>query len=224
MPRSKHTALEKLAILKELSQSETSLNSFAHHHGIDRRTLGRWQDRYIRDGIDGLKTASKNNHYSKELKLTVVHAYLAGEGTYEQLTNRFGLRNSAQAKNWVDKYNGGKTLTASPSRKKVPNMSRKTTLEERIEIVEYVTQGKHKYTETAEHFQVSYQQVRSWVLKARDGGYEALVDNRGHRKEQAELTENDKLKLEIRQLKAQLKDKELVEAFAKKLLELQRRG
>lgn len=87
-----------------------------------------------------------------------------------------------------------------------------------------MTQGKHKYTEAAEHFQVSYQQVRSWVLKARDGGYEALVDNRGHHKQQAELTENDKLKLEIRRLKAQLEDKEHVEAFAKKLLELQRRG
>lgn len=224
MPRSKHTALEKLAILKELSHSETSLNTFARHHGIDRKTLRRWRDRYTRDGIDGLRTTKKNNHYSKELKLTVVHAYLAGEGTYEQLANQFGLRNSAQAKNWFDKYNGDKPLTASPSRKKVPKMSRKTTLEERIEIVEYVTQGKHKYAETAEHFQVSYQQVRSWVLKARDGGYEALVDNRGHHKEQAELTENDKLKLEIRQLKSQLKDKELVEAFAKKLLELQRRG
>lgn len=50
------------------------------------------------------------------------------------------------------------------------------------------------------------------------------MDNRGHHKEQAELTELDKANLEIRQLKAQLADKELVEAFAKKLLELQRRG
>ncbi|MEJ1324564.1 hypothetical protein [Latilactobacillus sakei] len=62
------------------------------------------------------------------------------------------------------------------------------------------------------------------MIKANHGGYEALVDNRGHHKEQAELTELDKANLEIRQLKAQLADKELVEAFAKKLLEIQRRG
>lgn len=224
MPRSRHTVLEKLAILEELNQSKNGLRPVANRHGIDHKTLERWRNRYLRDGIDGLKEARCNKHYTQELKLTVVQAYLTGEGTYDELVNRYGLRNSAQAKDWVRKYNGDNTLTASPSRKQVPKMSRKTTLEERIEIVEYVTQGKHKYTEAAEHFQVSYQQVRSWVLKARDGGYEALVDNRGHHKQQAELTENDKLKLEIRRLKAQLEDKEHVEAFAKKLLELQRKG
>ncbi|WP_239061461.1 helix-turn-helix domain-containing protein [Lacticaseibacillus sp. 53-4] len=103
-------------------------------------------------------------------------------------------------------------------------MSRKTTLEERIDVVEYVTKHKHSYTEAAARFQVSYQQALSWVIKAKNGGYEALVDNRGHHKQEAELTELDKAKLEIRRLKAELADKELVEAFAKKLLELQRRG
>ncbi|MDE3281325.1 helix-turn-helix domain-containing protein [Lacticaseibacillus parahuelsenbergensis] len=73
----------------------------------------------------------------------------------------------------------------------------------------------------AAHFDVSYQQARSWVIKAREGGYEALVDNRGHHKDKRDLTELDKAKLRIRQLEAELKDKELVEAFVKKLLEIQ---
>ena len=103
-------------------------------------------------------------------------------------------------------------------------MSRKTTFEERIEIVEYVVKGEHSYTETANHFQVSYQQARSWVLKAKNGGYEALVDNRGHRKPEHELTDLDKANLRIRQLESQLKDQELYKAFAKKLQELQRKG
>ncbi|WP_459783045.1 helix-turn-helix domain-containing protein, partial [Pediococcus ethanolidurans] len=67
-----------------------------------------------------------------------------------------------------------------PSRKQVPTMSRKTTFEERIEIVEYVTKDKHSYSEAAEHFQVSYQQARLWVRKAESNGYPALMDNRGH--------------------------------------------
>lgn len=224
MPRSKHTVLEKLTILDELTQSKIGLGPVANRHGIDHKTLERWRDRYPRDGINGLKEAKKNKHYSKELKLKVVHAYLIGEGTFDELANKFGLRGSQQVVDWVNKYNGNKPLTASPSRKQVPTMSRKTTLEERIEIVEYVTKLNHSYTEDAERFQVSYQQARSWVIKANHGGYEALVDNRGHHKEQAELTELDKANLEIRQLKAQLADKELVEAFAKKLLEIQRRG
>ncbi|WP_260365971.1 helix-turn-helix domain-containing protein, partial [Pediococcus ethanolidurans] len=122
------------------------------------------------------------------------------------------------------RYNRDKTVTVSPSRKQVPTMSRKTTFEERIEIVEYVTKDKHSYSEAAEHFQVSYQQARMWVRKAEANGYPALMDNRGHRKQRDELTENEQLKLEIRQLKVQLKEKEIIEKFAKKLQELQHKG
>ncbi|MEJ1307879.1 hypothetical protein QY884_08790 [Latilactobacillus sakei] len=43
-------------------------------------------------------------------------------------------------------------------------------------------------------------QARSWVLKAQHGGYEALVDNRGHHKTQSELTDLDKANLRIREL------------------------
>ena len=53
-------------------------------------------------------------------------------------------------------YNEDKTLMVSPSRKQVPTMYKKTTSEERIEVVEYVTKYKHSYAEVAEHFQISY--------------------------------------------------------------------
>jgi transposase len=225
MPRSKFTAPEKLKLLEDFQQSGLPRATYARQHGIGKDTLARWSMRYQRDGLEGLEEPKKkNNHYSKELKHAVVFAYLNGEGTYEELTDKYGLRNNAQAKAWVDQYNGDKPLTASPSRKQVPSVRRKTTFEERIEVVEYVVKHKHSYTEAAEHFQVSYQQARSWVLKTKNGGYEALVDNRGRHKDESELTDLDKANLRIRQLEAELKDKELVEQFAKKLLELQRRG
>lgn len=103
-------------------------------------------------------------------------------------------------------------------------MSKKTTLEERIEVVEYVTLQKHSYSEASEHFQVSYQQVRNWVLIVKKQGYSALADKRGRRgyvKEKS-LTEVDKLKLENRQLKAELNKRNAIEAFEKKFEEIQR--
>ncbi|WP_367369249.1 helix-turn-helix domain-containing protein [Pediococcus ethanolidurans] len=224
MPRSKYTALEKLTILEEFKQANTSYAAFAKAFNIGAKSLKRWQTRYERDGIEGLEEARQNNHYSKELKLTAVLAYLAGEGTLEELTIKFGLHSHTQLRNWISRYNRDKTVTVSPSRKQVPTMSRKTTFEERIEIVEYVTKDKHSYSEAAEHFQVSYQQARMWVRKAEANGYPALMDNRGHRKQRDELTENEQLKLEIRQLKVQLKEKEIIEKFAKKLQELQHKG
>ena len=224
MPRSKFTALEKLKLLDDFQKSGLPRATYARQHGIGKSTLARWSMRYRRDGLEGLEEPKKNNHYSKELKQTVVFAYLNGEGTFDELTDKYGLRNGQQAKEWVDQYNGDKSLTASPSRKQVPTVRRKTTFEERIEVVEYVVKHKHSYTEAAERFQVSYQQARSWVLKAKSGGYDALVDNRGYHKDEFELTDLDKANLRIRQLEAELKDKELVEQFAKKLLELQRKG
>ncbi|KZU52195.1 hypothetical protein Nizo2801_2193 [Lactiplantibacillus plantarum] len=49
------------------------------------------------------------------------------------IQNRFGLRSTKQLQDWVKKfqYNGtNNSLTATPSRKQVGIMSRKTTFEE----------------------------------------------------------------------------------------------
>lgn len=224
MSRSRFTASEKLALLESYQQSGMSRRGFAKEHGIVPRTLKRWTNLYERDGLSGLEEVQQNQHYSKQFKLSVIQAYLAGEGTTDELTTKFGLRNDGLLHYWLLKYNEDKTVAASPSRKQVLLMSRKTTFEERIEIVEYVTKDDHSYTQAAEHFHVSYQQARSWVIKAQKGGYEALVDNRGHHKDQAELTETDKLKLRVRQLESQLKDQALVAAYVKKLQELQHKG
>ena len=42
---------------------------------------------------------------------------------------------------------------------------RKTTFEERILIVIYCIEHQNNYTETAQKYQVSYQQVYSWITK-----------------------------------------------------------
>ncbi|KZU75499.1 helix-turn-helix domain-containing protein [Lactiplantibacillus plantarum] len=99
-------------------------------------------------------------------------------------------------------------------------MSRKTTFNERVTILEWINKGNHSYSEAAEHFNVSYQQARYWALKDQAKGFEVLVDNRGHRKPESELTDLDKANLWIRQLESQSKDEQLLEAFIKKYQEL----
>lgn len=224
MPRSKYTAFEKLTLIEEFKRSGISKEAFSRGYDIDRTTFNHWLNRYERDGIDGLREARHNNHYPKALKLEAVVTYLSERYSLNEVALKFGLRSKKQLRDWVSKYNKDKTVTASPSRRQVPVMSRKTTFEERISIVEYATKDKHSYTETAEHFGVSYQQARSWVLKAQHGGYEALVDNRGHHKTQSELTDLDKANLRIRELESQIEDQKLYVAFIKKYQELQRKG
>jgi len=225
MSRSKFTYLEKMDLLTEYKNSNVLRTTFARNHGISPTAFKSWIMILKRDGIDGLKERKTNQKYTEKFKVKVVQAALNGQGTYEELMIKYGLRNVYQISDWIFKYNNGKSLTTKySSGKKVSFMTRKTTFEERIEIVEYVVKHNHKYSEAAEHFSVSYQQVRQWVLKSQKGGYEALLDGRGHRKSIEDMSDLDKANLKIRQLESKLRDQKIIEEFAKKLKELQRKG
>lgn len=100
---------------------------------------------------------------------------------------------------------------------------RKTTFEDRIEIVQYCIAHNHNYAETAEKYQVSYQQARSYTVKYEAGGIDALKDNRGKRKNPDELSELERLRAEVKLLKAQKERAEMEVSFLKKLEEIERR-
>ena len=224
MPRSKQSLQEKLDLVLEFKESSYRLKTFARKNNIVHKTFRRWVHLFDQYGIDGLREKTKRTKYPNKLKLQVVTDYLEGKGSLETIAYKYNLRNPGQVSAWLFKYNNGKLLMNDSSRKKNSIMKKKITFEERIEIVEYVVKGKHPYKEAAEKYSVSYQQVRSWVLKSKNGGYKALIDGRGHRKAKDDLTELDKAHLKIRELESQLKDQKLIEEFAKKLQEIQHRG
>lgn len=105
----------------------------------------------------------------------------------------------------------------------LPPKGRKTTYAERLEIVQYCLDHDNSYQKAAERYQVSYQQVNSWVRKYNEGGEKALLDRRGKAKEEAELTEVDRLKIEVRKLQKANYSLELGNKFLKKLKELEKR-
>ena len=97
---------------------------------------------------------------------------------------------------------------------------RKTTQEERAEIVAYCIEHGKDYAQTIQQYQVSYQQIYSWVRKYEEKGVEGLADRRGKAKPESEMTEAERLRMENKILLAQLKDKEMEIALLKKLREL----
>jgi Transposase and inactivated derivatives len=223
--RSRFSPVEKMKFINDFQQSNNSLGIFARNIGISSKTLKRWIILFEREGVDGLEELTKRNSYPVELKLKVVKELLDGNLTAGELVKKYKLRSHSQVYDWVFKYNNGKQLTSGYSSRKCDSiMTRKTTFEERIEVVEYVVKSNHSYSEAAEHFSVTYQQARSWVLKSQNGGYETLLDGRGHRKAKDELTDLDKANLKIRQLESQLREQKIIEEFSKKFRELQRRG
>ena len=101
---------------------------------------------------------------------------------------------------------------------------RKTTQEERAQIVAFCIEHGKDYALTAETYQVSYQQIYSWVRKYEAAGVDGLVDRRGKTKPEDALTEAERLRQENRMLQAKLKDKEMEIALLKKLRELRGGG
>ena len=66
---------------------------------------------------------------------------------------------------------------------------RKTTYEEQVEIVKYCIEHEMDYAQTAEKYQVFYQQIYQWIRKYQSNGVEGLVDKRGKRKTESEMSE-----------------------------------
>ncbi len=102
------------------------------------------------------------------------------------------------------------------------NKGRKTTQEERAEIVAYCIENGKDYGLAMEKYGVSYQQIYAWVRKYEAKGVEGLTDRRGKAKPEDELTEADRLRMENKILQAKIKDQEMEIAILKKLKELER--
>ena len=100
---------------------------------------------------------------------------------------------------------------------------RKTTLEERKEIVEHCISHDRDYKETASLYDVSYSQVYSWVKKYGKDGVEGLRDGRGRNKPEEGLSEVERLKAENRLLKAEKEKQQMEIDLLKKIEEIKRR-
>lgn len=99
--------------------------------------------------------------------------------------------------------------------KKKSKRGRRTTLAEREKIVLFCIENEKNYNLTREKYNVSYQQIYSWVRKYESGGVDMLADNRGRMRLDEELTEqerlrrdNTKLRAKIRELKARIEELE----------------
>ena len=164
----------------------------------------------------------KQKKYSKELKLEAIHAYLNGEGSLREISKKYGIVRCEQLRRWVLWYNGHKEIKGSSRAKGEIYMTkgRKTTQEERAEIVAYCIEHGKDYGLTVETYKVSYQQIYSWVKKYEEKGVNGLTDRRGKTKPESELTEEERLRQENKILQAKIKDQEMEIALLKKLREL----
>lgn len=221
--RSKFTEQQKHAAVMEVLDGKCSQTEAARRIGADESTLRCWLAGYRSSGAGALQEHVANKHYSLSTKLKVVRGYLSGGYSQQEVCLKHGIRSKTQLRAWLKAYNDGtlkETRAGGMSRVKD---GRKTTYEERVEIVEYcIAQGKN-YRAAAEKYGVSYTQIYSWVNKYEQQGACGLVDRRGRAKPVDEMTDVERLRAELRLKEAELERARVENMFLKKVEEIERR-
>jgi transposase-like protein len=102
------------------------------------------------------------------------------------------------------------------------NKGRKITYEERVKVIKYCIENENNYAKAAKKYNVSYQQVYSWMKKYLEKGIESLKDKRGCVKDETLLEKIENLKIENQLLKARNRAQEIEIDFLKKIQTIER--
>ena len=224
MSKSAHSLQDKIKIIEALNNRSHTLSELAFIYQVCRDTIYNWVYRYEKHGVEGLNETSTWKKYSKELKLAAVQDYLSSDYSYNEVTRKYEISSTSLLRKWIKKYNSHRELNdTSRGRTTTMTKGRNTTLNERKEIVFYCLENEKDYQKAAETFKVSYQQVYQWVKKYDNGGEEALIDKRGRKKEEVELSAEQKMKLEMQKIERENERLRAENAFLKKLEEIERR-
>lgn len=224
MARSRHSIEQKLAALRMMEEEAYTWKEIMETHNVSENTLRVWKVKFDTGGVDALKESKTWKLYTKEQKIAAVRDYLDGATTVEVLSNH-QISDGSVLRKWIKKYTGHSELTDSrKGMDRAMTKGRKTTFEERIEIVRYCLDNGRNYQRTAEVFAVSYQQVYGWTKKYDADGVHGLEDRRGRTKQEEELTNEEKLERRIQQIERENDRLRAENLFLKKLEEIERRG
>ncbi len=227
--KAKYSKELKLEIVKRYLKGE-SASALANEYSLLKRgphTIRDWVHKYESLGEKVFESTSKNKSYSKEFKQQVINDYLNGVDSYDGLTNTYNISSSSIVRQWVLKYNKGIEIKDyDPKGDAYTMKSRKTKIEERLEIVNYVLANNNDFKGAADKYSVPYANVYNWVKKYNEAGEDGLSDSRGRpssKEPKHELTDIEKKDIEIEKLKRELERSKMVIEVLKKNIEIQER-
>ena len=224
--KAKCTFEEKIEAVEDYLNGIRSVSEIMKDLSIkSEQSIRHWIKDYKEQGAIALRPSSKNKSYSKNLKIAIVEKYISGEASLMDLCTKYEIKSHSTLQQWILLYNSNMELKDYDPKREVYMASarRKTTIDERKEIVNYCIEHKRDYKGTAEKYDVSYSQVYSWTKKYDENGEEALTDRRGHHKVDEEVDELEKLRRENKRLKRQLEERDMTVELLKKVKEFERR-
>lgn len=218
--KAKYTVEQKVKACEEYLSGKKSAAKIANELEMGKQGKGKireWSRLFQANGASIFQNEGHNRKYTKEFKEQIVNEYLSCKGSTRDLAAKYGIPESSTISIWIKKYNKGIELKDyKPAPEIYMADTLKTTLEERVEIVKYCLEHNRDVKETALHFNGNYPQIYQWVKKYELFGEEGLIDKRGKRKQEENLTDLEKAQRRIKQLEADNKRKEMEIELLKK--------
>lgn len=211
----------KQSLVKRILSGKDTAYTIQDCYGINHGTIYRWINEYKTLGKNAFEKLKTNSSYTKEFKLAAVTDYFENALSVFEIQRKYKIRSKSVVHSWILYYTKGKELREyDPAFGAYSMKSRKTTFEERLEIVKYVISNDNDYKGAAVKFVVPYASVYNWVKKFNDKGEEGLKEHRGRPSKpvvpERELTLEEKQAMEIEKLRAELEYKDLVISVLKK--------
>jgi transposase-like protein len=214
---------EKIKIVESYLSGEMGIKQIEAKYGVHNSTVDEWVRRFNARGAIGLCETNSNRKYDSSLKTQAVESYLAGRGSLRDICVEYDISDRKMLRQWIQCYNSHGDF-------KIPNSGgaiymakgRKTTQDERIEIVSHCISNNNDYGKTIEKYGVSYQQIYGWVRKYKKDGADGLVDRRGKRKDEASMSEVEKLRAQLKLKEAENFRLQMENDLLKKLEALER--
>ncbi|MDI9518477.1 MAG: transposase, partial [Bacillota bacterium] len=160
---------EKIQAVEDYINGKDSAINIARRLNLGKggdNKIREWSNKFQTNGPESLLPKPENSTYTKEFKLKVLEEYLYGKGSLEEVSIKYEIPSKSILRTWVSKYNNLKELKDyNPKPEVYTKMAyrKKTTLEERKEIVKYCIENNKDYKGTASYYDVSYSQVYKWV-------------------------------------------------------------
>lgn len=186
-------------------------------------TILEWAKMYKVNGPETFNKKVFNSAYSKEFKKKVILEYLSGKQSITTLRAKYNISGKNTIQGWIKKYNNRIEITDyNPKPEVYMTNTLKTTYEERIEIVTYCLSNNRDIKGAAAKYGCKYAQLYQWLRKYELNGEDALLDKRGKRKKEDELTELEKAQRKIAQLEREKEAYRMKYELLKKAEELER--
>lgn len=163
--------------------NEKIITAINQELSVDKAAIRNWIAQYETEGTAGFLPQERNHTYEEEVKQATLQEYQSREGSFREISKKYGLRDESVIHRWVKVYNahGDFTSRKYSGEESYIKQERETTYEERIQIVQdCIASGKND-GEMALKYQVSYQQIHSWTIRYEEFGKAGVEDRRGRR-------------------------------------------